>query len=283
MSGVWNTATLDITIPSDGSLTPGSGTVYIGGPQLPTEIKSVFPAAIVFYSTIESAVIKYWFIAHSQNGTISGLVHGYVDVAGGVRYLTDQAFYDTATADYGHRFTDGGQNVLLQVQGRGTDLVYDLNLDQTYWTTGANLRTGPAVNGNDVYIKSTKAASTQDEWTTDSSTQTITGVAGCTVRFMWRWTPDYLCEVRFFVQVPGGGLPAVPTFSSFAYPVGLPPVDLGPGGSVNQGPHWSGNYTAGAAQGSVNGRLEVGNAYFFGTPVGLTTLEGSATYTVAKP
>lgn len=51
--------------------------------------------------------MSYWFIAHSQNGTISGLVHGYVDVAGGVRYLTDQAFYDAGNA-YMVITTDGG-------------------------------------------------------------------------------------------------------------------------------------------------------------------------------
>ena len=280
MSGVWNTATLDITIPSSGPLTPGSGTVYIGGPQLPTEIKSVFPAAIVFYSTIESAVIKYWFIAHSQNGTISGLVHGYVSVAGGVIYLTDQAFYDTVTSDYGHRFTDGGQNVLLQVQGRGTDLVYDLNLDQTYWNTGANLRTGPAVNGNDVYIKSTKTASTQDEWNTDVSTQTVTGVEGCTLTYWWRWTPDYICEVRYLLTCP-----ATTSGSNLVLPLPtpMPSVDFGP--SSIRGAYGSGLASRPGQQESFTCRMDPTSMTLFGnsSPFTYSTYEGSFVYTVAKP
>ena len=66
MSGVWsNLLVLDIAFPSNGSLTPGSGTVYIGGPRLPAELVAAgMKGAIVFYSVSGDTLVEYYFLAY---------------------------------------------------------------------------------------------------------------------------------------------------------------------------------------------------------------------------
>lgn len=66
MSGVWsNILVLDIAFPSNGALTPGSGTVYIGGPRLPAELVAAgMKGAIVFFSVSGDTLVEYYFLAY---------------------------------------------------------------------------------------------------------------------------------------------------------------------------------------------------------------------------
>ena len=277
MSGVWSTPTLDLVLPSNGSLTPGSGTTYIGGPRLPADLTLLgVDSAIVFYSTPQGLAnnVWYWYIAHFTVGTDDLLVEGWME-AGGVNHIVKNDYVRDGGVTRYRILTKNTQYVELAGTTRVVD---DVGIELRAASAPAN---GIFINTGAGVIKAIGAGTVLDTWQTSTTTQTIAGVANCNVKVAWRQTPDYVIEARFFVTVPGGGLPAIPTFSSFNLPGAMPVPDMGV--LINQGPHYAGNYTAGAAQGSFNGRYEAGKAYVFGLPAGVTFLEGSGTFTQVKP
>lgn len=259
MSGVWSTPTLEITVPSNVSPAPGSGAIYLGGPSLPQELKNAgYTSALVWFSS-GSAYMKYWFMARYGDLSVDNWTFGYCTVAPGPTLGTLVNF-----------------DAISAFSFPTNDVQRDLTKIQLLVGKGGYVR----LNLSPI-IKADYALTGLDGWTTNSSTQTIAGVANCNVKVAWRQTPDYVIDARFFVTVPGGGLPAIPTFSSFNLPGAMPVPDMDV--LINQGPHYAGNYTAGAAQGSFNGRYESGKAYVFGLPAGVTFLEGSGTFTQVKP
>jgi len=323
VSSIWSSVlSLDLTIPSNGSTTAGSGTIYIGGPRLPSELVAAnFKGALVFYSDAIglAAGVKYWYLARFTDGIRESLSIGWCDLTG---VLTDMISggYDSSIALFTTLITSGPASVstqgndiyavtstgdvtvasligALKLQGTGTDIdAIANNLIRLRTISNGITFEGPVLNGpvlkvsgltsspSNIKIKvetNGNGFNDQDAWNTNTSVQTIAGLPGCTVRFAWRWTADYICDARFYITFPGAGLPAVPTFASVALPVALPPVDSN-AVVFNQGPHFTGIYVAGGVQGAVSGRFDTGIMYFFGTPANMVILESSVMYTVAK-
>lgn len=80
----------DLTLPPGGSLTPGSGTIYIGSTQLPVGLAGVggYKSAIVWFTDAIglAAGIDYWFMAHFSDGGLveDGVRFGYYPTGGPV-------------------------------------------------------------------------------------------------------------------------------------------------------------------------------------------------------
>lgn len=132
-------------------------------------------------------------------------------------------------------------------------------------------------------IKARSSATIDTAWFTDSSVQTIQGIAGCTVKFAWRKTIDWVVEVRVFVQAPANFTPG--TFLQMNCPANFPVIDIDP--LVTQGPHITG-VAVGSTSVAVGGRIDPGSPsplyIFIGSlPANCTIFEISGMFTQAKP
>ena len=92
MSGIWDAVlTLDLTIPSNGPLVPGSSTVYIGGPNLPAELVALGAnGAIIFYSSPTDTAAEYYYLAYFTNGV-------YFSISIGVKLVGDPILRQTVS------------------------------------------------------------------------------------------------------------------------------------------------------------------------------------------
>ena len=245
MSGVWNTATLDIALPSNGRLVPGSGTVYIGGPRLPSELKSVgSQGAIVFYGNAGDNLAKYYYLAYAGDNFGGYFIRiGYCNLTGqlidmfkGASYQPGRPGNTSLTGNAGPGETPA--SLALDVQIRAFTYNGYITLETGSFVAGVGARSiflKPAVTGEVVakvgmggninyanaglklsnlnsarpYIKSngTPFANTDlDYWITASSVQNIGGVP-CTVDVEWKMTPDYVVELRYKITVTSGTMP----------------------------------------------------------------------------
>ena len=260
MSGVWNTATLDITLPSNVAPATGSGALYLGGPQLPAELKNAgYTSAIVWFSN-GNAYLKYWFMARYGDLSVDSWTFGYCTVAPGPTLGT------LVNMDAINAFSFPTN-----------DVQRDITKIQVLVGSGAFVRLS---KGGPPIIKADYALTGMDGWGTDTSTQTVTGVAGCTLKYWWRWTPDYICEVRYLLTCP-----ATTSGSNLVLPLPtpMPRVDLGP--SSIRGAYGSGLASRAGQQESFTCRMDPTSMTLFGnsSPFTYSTYEGSFVYTVAKP
>lgn len=195
MSGVWNTAQLDITIPSNGSLTPGSGTIYIGGPRLPSVLSSFgVSTGIIFYSDSVglAAGINYWFIGKYSYPTVeNSIVVGWVDTSNTVRFSYKNGYISTLN----QFFTDvqSDDATLSLITGTGGGFTLSSVNAATSWVKS---------NVGDLVIKG--GPTHQDDWKTATSSVTFLGKAS-TVNIEYRLTPDYIAEVRWKISCNSGG------------------------------------------------------------------------------
>jgi hypothetical protein len=299
MSGVWSSIlNLDLTIPSNGSLTPGSGNIYIGGPQLPPTLPANFKGALIFYSDPIglSQGVDYWYIAHFSDATSDGLEIGYYPTGGPSTVRHSTQFFQN---NFDHNVNETVTGIAtLQTK---TGLVQIKNLSAygnaiQIQTPGrvqiSNDGTGKLIefsNQTDPVIKAGNAPNI-DQWLTDTSTQTILnatagGVAGCTVKCDWRVTVDRLVEFRSYVTIPGPGLPASGQYTWFNAPAVFAALtDSSPSGG-SKGPYVTGNYYIGGTNGygCINGRIDGNTVYFFNVPAGVTSLELGGVFTTVKP
>lgn len=322
----------DLTLPPDGSLTPGSGTVYIGGPQLPAAM-SQFESAIIFFTdTLGLAQgIDFWYLAHfgqtNPPFTSDGVQIGYYPTGGPLTKSTigtfissitgrDDVVIEAHTGDVQLRTTDGTGSVFLQSGGQVQATAQQAVIVSSGGSGAGQLQLS-ALNGQVAFLcadfgnisfrkaigtnteivemrnlgtkPNIKAlnSSTIDVWQSLASTQTIAGVAGCTVKFDWRITVDWVCEIRVRID-NGAGWPAVPAAGSVVCPTvaqGFPVIDVN---STGQGPHLVGIYLQSGTgnQGALGIRIDPGTPatlFFFGLPTSCVVMEASGTFTLAKP
>lgn len=265
MAGVWDAVvTLDITLPSTGQLVPGSGTIYIGGPQLPTELMlSGRTGAIVFYSGPVglAAGIKYWYISLSDAPGEQALSLGYCIgpnlremYRGGVQpgpelFVTNQVF---------------GGGALRLDNDNGFQLVSAASLTQ------------PS------HIRGSQAAQ-QDVWVEFSQVFTVAGIANTTVQYSLRRTPDFIVEVRFAVTFPSA--PATLAFTTIALP-GIAPNFSPDNPPVNGIPSSGSAYTNAGAIPLAARITNTGQLGILGpttNPTGVTFITGAVMFTKAKP
>lgn len=98
---------------------------------------------------------------------------------------------------------------------------------------GPNLTvSGWAGSGTAVEIKANNT--TQDRWQTSTTLQTFGGVANTAVTFDWRWTPDYILDLRFRVKSPGPAF-SVGLVATVTAPAALPTLDDPPGTGIFTG------------------------------------------------
>lgn len=303
----------DLVLPPGGALVPGSGTVYIGSKRLPAAMAS-FESALVFYTDPIglSQGIDFWYIAHFGASiapfVADGLQVGYYPTGGPLTKSNMSAYYVGGTNQI---IIEGNDTGAIQFrQNAGGDLIVKTNTGTVFITTqspnvaairllaplGQNIVIGEGVNvgqprvefkgwnggaANDIYIRASD--SNQDIWNTDTSVQTIGTVGGCTVKFDWRITPDFVIDVRFFItcpSAPGVGAGAV----GVNLPVSFPAIDLGPGTS-------RGGFTACVGEGGTGFypmmmRFNNGGTCALFTnnnPNSNTIFEGGGAFTLLKP
>jgi len=333
MSSIWSSSiNLDMTIPSNGSATPGSGTIYIGGPRLPSELVAAgFKGALVFFSDAAglAAGIKYWYLAHITVGGSESLSMGSCDTLGA---LTDvvAAQYDLGTHALIAALTDNNgasvnvsTDVLIQsfqgsvdlsaLKPTGSDVVLQasrnvqlgavsqvvLNPGSLVYVISPSLKfdqggTGPSLtmDGTNVANGPIKTKVTtngptynnpQDTWNSSSTLQTVNGIANFQCNIYWRWTADYICEVRFFLLSSG----PVPSGSTLTcnMPANFPSVDYAPGNP--RGPAGVAIGSGGANLTTMASRIQTGTpntlqVFMSGNPNNNIGFEGSFVFTLAK-
>jgi hypothetical protein len=304
----------DLTLPPGGSLTPGSGTVYIGGPNLPASM-SQFESAIIFYSDTVGLAhgIDYWYLAHFGQShvpfTADGIQIGFYPTGGPQTLSMFGVFVDSNGRDDVTIETNTGNIILnsrrqltlesmanfamfifsgldLEMSSANGGIVYlasDFGNISFRKALGSNTEIAEIRNlGTQPNIKALNSV-TIDVWQTATTTQTMNGVAGCTTVFAWRITIDWVVEVRMLFNTPVGSFFTPVPFFSFALPAAFPTID-----SVaavnNQGPHLIG--IASAPQTPCSVRIDPGGTgYVFNnaTPAGCNIIEVSGTFTIAKP
>ena len=259
MSGVWSTPTLEITVPSNVSPIPGSGAIYLGGPQLPAELRSYgYTAGLVWFAG-NTSFLKYWFMARESGVDFERWSFGYCDNAGTLVFLDNAVGY--AAPD----------NYLLR------------SITNLATLTGLGLRGSlrlgtPGNPTGTVMLLANFSVTTQDGWNTSSTTQTFGGVANCTVKIDWRWTPDYIMDLRFSVSCP-----SAPTGSTASanLPATVPAIDLSPGGMGVLGAVSASQIGARTAMTARLTTTQV-QVYIATNPNGNTLFEGSFTTTLNK-
>lgn len=262
MSGVWNTATLDITLPSNVAPTTGSGALYLGGPQLPAELKNAgYTSAIVWFSD-GNAFLKYWFMARYGDLAVDSWTFGYCTVAPGPTLGT------LVNMDAINAFsfpTNDVQRDITKIHGLvGSGAFVRLSKD------------GPI-------IKADYALTGMDGWISTTRTRTIGGVANCTVNVDWRITIDYIIDVRIYITCPsapgvGSGVVNVALSTTMPQPDYSPSVGF-------RGPYGTLLGAGGTGQANYVTRIDTGwNMVIFvnGNAPGNTSFEGSMTFTVPK-
>ena len=259
MSGVWSTATLEITVPSNVAPSPGSGALYLGGPNLPSELSSFgYTSAIVWFAG-NTSFLKYWFMARESDPSFERWTFGYCDLSGTLVNLDNSVGYGPPDNYLLRTLTD-----IATISGN--DLRGFLRLGTPDNPTGT------------VLLLADFSLTTQDGWNTSSTTQTVGGVANCTVNIDWRWTPDYIMELRFSILCPSA--PSGSTMTA-NLPGTVPAIDLSPGGMGVLGAVSAsqvGTRTAMTARLSTTQIL----VYIATNPNGNTSFEGSFTTTLAK-
>jgi hypothetical protein len=267
MAGVWDSIlTLELIVPSNGSLTPGSATIYIGGPQLPVELVGYgVTGAIVWYSDQANVnVYDYTFIALVPG---SGWVRG--SCSGGNLTLAERWVINGLPP-----YTPA-QLSAFGYESHGTDTSFDWILNGVGYVEYIEM------NGLGVvpYIKA-GVSSSIDLWKGPyASVQTIAGVAGTTVQYDVRRTVDGLVEIRFAIVFPVA--PATCNFLTGAlanltstYQPDQSPWTFWPFGAA-----WSNDGVAQNCQ-IINDAILINGT--FANPGGATIFQGSVTYTKGK-
>lgn len=325
MSSIWSSVlSLDLTIPSNGSTTAGSGTIYIGGPRLPSELVAAnFKGALVFYSDAIglAAGVKYWYLARFTDGIRESLSIGWCDLSG---VLTDMISggYDSSIALFTTLITSGPATVstqgndiyavtstgdvtvasligALNLQGTGTDIdAIANNLIRLRTISNGITFEGPIINGpvlkvsgltaspSNVKMKVTtngNGVNDQDVWNSSTTLQTVNGIANFQCNIYWRWTADYICEVRFYL-LSSGPVPAGGTLTC-NMPANFPSVDYAPGNP--RGPAGVAIGSGGANLTTMASRIQAGTpntlqVFMAGNPNNNLGFEGSFVFTLAK-
>ena len=273
MAGVWSQVrVLDIVLPNNGSLTPGSGTVYIGGPRLPSELRSAgYNAALVFYTGtgVVPANIKYWFIAHSSNAVshLDSLEFGWVSNLGIITPV-QTIYFDDSSSNFSVNLGFGNKKFNLSSNGapsvlsdNGIVISDSSNVGLQLWTGGLNDILGDTIDihtssgdlvirpqaGQDIAFKSgaTSRLAIHNLWTTSPSLK-----ANAANTILDQWTSqtinqviggatmtaniDYRVTPDFIIDIRGKiAFSAVPTTFDFSFPITCPfTIDSGPGSGV---------------------------------------------------
>lgn len=232
----------DLTLPPGGSLTPGSGTVYIGGPQLPVGIATdpQYKAAIIFYTDAIglSMGIDYWFIAHFsledliKSSSLDGVRWGYYPTGGPqtVPMVTplrntglDQTFVEALDEVI---VQTTGTNSTTYIQANGTNGAVQLLATSKIFmfaTLGkilmqkdlATVTEALEITGLGTAPKiRALGSSTVDVWQTDLANISTVGASTLTSDWEVRITVDKVVEVRLNIHCS----PALPN-TSFTIPV----------------------------------------------------------------
>lgn len=303
MSGIWSSVlNLDLVIPSNGSLTPGSNTVYIGGPRLPAKLKAAgAKGAIVFYSSATDAQANYYYIAYIDPGGFGNYVIslGYEE-----KFTTILRPWLTSTSSpVGATALTFGTATSINLNSTGIDITGLGKSVRIRATSGANITLSPAgqvifYDGSGVVpvdprlyiqdldttkpcIKAYTPSTDLDQWNQSTRTNvTIGGVANCTVKLDWRLTPDFVLDVRYYVTFPAA--PGAAANMSFSTPPGFPTTDVAP--STARGAYGLCLTQAGGGLVNMVTRIDPGIIYVFtnGT-LNIATFEASLTLTIPKP
>lgn len=133
MPPLWdNELVVDITIPSNGSLTPGSGTVYIGGPQLVNIIGlnvAQYKSAIVWFTDASGLAqgVDYWFMAHFSDATFDGVRQGYYPTGGPTtissiaQYIVSGVHNSILESPQGNAYLKANNLIQIESQGSATN------------------------------------------------------------------------------------------------------------------------------------------------------------------
>jgi len=296
---------LDLTLPPGGSLTPGSGTVYIGGPHLPTEIKALNTfGAIIFYSGSGDPLADYYYIAYFQLFGVYYLSIGYKRHSDGVLVSRFQTSANTSAQTYlsGPDPVADAEFIMNQVgiSINAYDGLVSLhasvrniieskvtssgNVGVTFraWTGGDKLNI-VSLGTNAPFIRADTTNTILDQWHTDTSTQTIGGVANFTVNQAWRLTPDYVIDYRTYITGPNPF--PVANVAGYNLPASFPTVDSIVVGTGNLKPFIPASGEGGLGFYPMSVRFETnGTATIFlaNNPQGNTALEGGGSFTIPK-
>lgn len=221
MAGVWsNILTLDMTIPTNGDLVPGSGTVYIGGPNLPATLPPQYKAALIFYTDAIGLAqgIDYWFIAHYSDASADALQIGFYPTGGPTVVGTlnnlvlnsrQLSILDSFKGDIFLRVlsSDGSGNGQIVVTNQASGgLIQLITRDgTTQFKTIGNNNVIELDTRNDPVIKAWNNPRV-DVWQESNTSENIAGLAGTDVKIAWRQTIDRILEMRFvftFQSAPG--------------------------------------------------------------------------------
>lgn len=299
MAGIWSTTlNLDLTIPTNGNLTPGSGTVYIGGPNLPTTLPPNYKSALIFYTDPAGLAqgIDYWYIAHYSDGGADALQIGYYPTGGPVVLSVINELFlgnrhlvglDSQKGDIYLRVLspDGSGNGQVYIHNNADAGVIQLATksgSSQFQTFGRSELIELDTRGAPI-IKAWNSP-TIDQWQSNGSFQTLNTIGGCTVKFDWRITVDRICDTRVTVNIPGAGLPAIPTNSFMNLPAAFPITNAAITNPF--GPMLAGMWNVGStgAQGPVNARIDSAGAKlnWFGTPAGVNDMIFSGSFSLDK-
>lgn len=259
MAGVWNTAQLDLLLPSNGVQACGSGTVYIGGPQLPSDlILGGYTNGVVFWSTPTQCAqgVEYFFIAQRAGLWVLGMKP------------TVGLFRETVRMGW-----DGSEWITRVISPGAADRS-TLLLSENYWQAIA----GSSAGDTQWSIIKGSAQAGQDTWISSVSSRTVAGVANVTCSRSYRVTPDYWVDFRFAFQFP-----SAPAVRQWAVTSIIDPL-VSPDANPVQNPKGIAHDTAGgvyACEAQPNGTLVfIGPA---SNPGGLTEFRGQLSYSIAKP
>lgn len=275
MAAIWDDIlVLDLTLPSNGPLTSGSGTVYLGGPRLPAELKALgVSGAVVWYSKgVQSNIWQYSFIANTPT---DGFIQGQVDANGVV--------WNVFT--YGQAGTSLQPNLTVSTSSLTLDVENSLGPGSVYFTANNSLNYGLQIDTGVAPGPCIKAVNSTgiDVWSGNytATAVNIDGRSACETRWNWYLSPDYRCELHWEINTTVGVFPTV-AFLTVPIPAGLnlpqPHAQTSP---------VEGGYGPGVMNSlSTNARIDsgTGNMFVFTNGlVGGTIGNGTFTYQVDKP
>lgn len=311
MAGVWSSVlTLDLVIPSNGALSPGSNTFYIGGPRIPADLKADGAlSALIWYSNADglAAGVDYWYIAHLRLGSQQDLLQagykptgstrralwgGWIE-ASGKEYATFEAYntlnLEATTEDVNvtsvlHDIVvTAARAIFIEADYTGPGALQliapngSVAMGKASGIPGSNLQFA-GFNTSRVQMRAYNTD--QDKWNSSTTSQTIGGVANCTVLLNWRFTADYILDVRYFVTFPVA--PGAAANMSFTLPGSFPTTDLAP--LTTRGAYGLCLSQAGGTLVNMITRIDPGIIYVFTNGVlNIATWEASITLSIPKP
>jgi hypothetical protein len=303
----------DLTLPPGGSLTPGSGTVYIGGPNLPASM-SQFESAIIFYSDTVGLAhgIDYWYLAHFGQShvpfTADGIQIGFYPTGGPNTLSMFGVFVDSNGRDDVTIETNTGNIILnsrrqltlesavgqsmvllsgndLELESAGSGIVYLASAFGNVSfrkTMGSNSEIVEIRNlGTQPNIKALNSA-TIDVWQSIVTLATNIGGVNADVYFDWRQTVDFVVECRWVINWGPYGVPGSMGLTR-PLPAGMPIVDASPSNANGTAAFYP--FVVSGGSGGIYMLAAVATTLFiFGpNPNNNTFARGSFMYTTVKP